>query len=106
MRQNVKMTLEIVEGGLTADFDAWVRPTVTGTNRHWYSYTSSMDRACRQMASPSRSTFCKGCGRGESDLLIGLNAIDLHSVLHERHGEPGARSCEKHPLAGCVLDLF
>ena len=31
MRQNVKVTLESVEGGLTADFDAWAMPIVTST---------------------------------------------------------------------------
>ena len=34
----------------------------------------------------------------EIDLLIGLNAIDLHSVLDECHGEPGDPIARKTPL--------
>ena len=101
MRHNVKVTLESVEGGLTADFDAWVMPTVTGTVTlvPW-----------REPAGKWRNLqdlpFAKVEVGDEIDLLVGLNAIDLHSVLDERHGEPGDPIARKTPLAGCVLDLF
>ena len=93
MRQNVKVTLESVEGGLTADFDAWVMPTVTGTVAP-VPWRERADKWRHLQDLP----FAKVEVGDEIDLLIGLNAIDLHSVLDERHGEPGDPIARKTPL--------
>ena len=91
VRQNVKVTLESVEGGLMADFNALVMPTVTGTVTP-VSWRERADKWSHLQDLP----FAKFEVGDEIDLLIGLNAIDLHSVLDERHGEPGDPIAQKN----------
>ena len=92
IREHVKLEVEVSSGG-TSQFGAWVLPNVTGAIPH-------VDWNDEKAVWPHlQNIVFPDVNDSRVDVLIGLNAIDLHASLEERRSDTaGAPIARRTPL--------
>ena len=85
-REHVSVDVMSVDASFSTEFSAWVLPSVT-------SHITTIDwNACKLQWDHLRDIDFPEV-RGQVDVLIGLNAIDLHKTYEERSGRSDHHTC-------------